>query len=507
MLLPNHIPTCSRDTQPDIPEQAAVDIQARNTSGTLNGQDARARAAASQNLPSQEMTEPVPLSRQELPAGSQLLYGQYEIEAALSAGGFGMTYLARDSLERRVVIKECFPAGLCQRDPLHNCVPLAGYEGTFRGLLRSFLREARLLARPDHANIVAVHQVFRENGTGYIAMEHVDGADLETLRSSLPKESADGPNDTSNTGAFRGLSGDMLMSIAHQVLMALETLHGMGILHRDVSPDNLLMDEKAHITLIDFGAAAHIGRLEEMVAYAPIAVKDGYSPPELYNNGAAQGPQSDLYALGATLYFLVTGDVPCAADLRQAASESGRADPLIPLESGPWPYDLSFLAMIDRALRLDPADRFQSAGDWRASLSPNLCPDPRPELRTGPLPSVPPEPPNAPATATDPEPLGADLQDRISQLVAQTNHRLEPHLPRALRPAPRVVEPETPTERQLVDLFGEPIHDIDAWFREQERAGPLAFLASHPSDQAPPTVPEPPSFQTRVARLLNKRQR
>lgn len=440
-----------------------------------------------------------------LPGGTRLLQGQYQIENALSDGGFGLTYVARDSLDRPVVIKECFPQGICQRHLGLDCVPVAGQERMFRGLLRSFLREAQLLARPDHPNIVAVHQVFRENGTAYIAMEHKPGHDLQTALDQAPEQ----------------FTTETLYAIARQALSALEYLHGVSILHRDVAPDNLLWSPSGELTLIDFGAALLLGaeQSRQDSATSAVAVKDGYSAPELYPASSAPGSDQmasqaisqltpkeqnsiawscDLYSLGATLETLVTGEPPVPADVRMAAQAKGHADPRIRLRDQDWPQDRSLLAMIDTAMALAPQDRFACAGTWLSQL-------PAPSGQMCALTKAANQSPSLPPSAPSPAALDLDLQARIACLVAETNERLEPHLPRALRPAPP--QPTAPSQpRVLVDIFGEPIADLDAWFRAQERAAKRNRSAPPPQEM-PQEMPQAPSFQKRLDRLKDSSRR
>lgn len=420
-----------------------------------------------------------------LPVGHKLLQGQYQIEAGLSEGGFGRTYLARDSLDRRVVIKECLPEGTCSRAPSGACLPNTGCEKIFRGLLRSFLREAKLLARAGHSGadqseaghsgIVRVHQVFRENNTAYIAMDHVPGHDLHTVR--IAKGMC--------------LGSAELIEIARQALDTLRVLHGLGILHRDIAPDNLLWDSPAagvagatlgRLTLIDFGAA-HV--LDEDQTKAPVTVKDGFSAPELYDPAAPHSPAVDLYSLGATLELLITGEAPPSAEQRLSACAAGLTDPRRDLAAGPWPLARSVLESIDTALALSPTARFPSAQAWLAVLPAGVD-----RL------SVPATPADAAAkVASD---TSEPLQRRIAALVAETNTGLTPLLPRAL--LPKVPPPPPPrAPRPLVDMFGDPIDDLERWLLEQDRR-PKRKKAVAPQ----PDLPQPPSFQQRLNRLKER---
>ncbi len=386
------------------------------------------------------------VEQQELPTGHSLLQGQYQIEKQLIAGGFGVTYLARDSLDRQVVLKECFPAGFCHRDGTNVSAHTPRQSKSFRNILRHFLREAQWLARAQHQNIVAVHQVFKENNTAYIAMEFIDGCDLYELRLEQPSR----------------VSPSLLNTITWQALQALGAVHALGILHRDVSPDNFLISPSDKLTLIDFGAACGEDPTEDTALSALLAVKDGYSAHELYQPNTPQRPTSDIYALGATLYFLVTAEAPPNSVIRLKAVTAGEPDPYALLVDGDWPYDRTFLATIDKALSILPGARYQSADEWFAVL-PDVpldfpCAHSSSQSSEAPLPSE--------TVAAEPDDA---LMYSIADLVSQTNKALRgtPAIQRRHR-APKQEETLDVPE-QLVDIFGNPVSDIDSWLDEQDR--------------------------------------
>lgn len=380
---------------------------------------------------------PEACDQDELPCGARLLQGQYQIEQALIAGGFGITYLARDSLDRRVVVKECFPGEICERVAGQVRPRGPAQLRTYKAVLRSFLREAHLLARSQHPNIVPVHQVFRENGTAYIAMDFIDGLDLLTLRETAPAR----------------ITPQMIDSCLRQSLAALDFLHGQGILHRDISPDNLIWTSEDRLMLIDFGAACPILPDDARSADEPMAVKDGYSPHELYDRSNAARAASDLYALAATMVFLRRGEPPVTGPERLSAVTHGAADPMEALlaeaaaESPLW-------HTMARALSILPKDRFATAQDWLAAL---------PEARALVA--------KTPAPAEAPSDLQPQLLSRIASLVAETNGNLTAGLPKVLQPEP-VIDPEAEARNKPkpVDLFGQPISDLQAWLSEQDSA-------------------------------------
>src|SRR6056297_2782327 len=284
----------------------------------------------------------------ELKPGTKLMHGQYTIENFLNAGGFGITYLARDSLDRKVVIKECFPGAFCRRSRYIVQARSRAHQNELKSIVRLFVQEARSLAKLDHPNIVGVHQVFEDNETAYMALDFVEGRDL--------LDTIEDPN--------HGLTPAQIKIILKEVLGAVGFIHDQGILHRDISPDNILINKEFHPVLIDFGAAREEATKQSRVLSALRVVKDGYSPQEFYIAGSDQSPSSDLYALAASFYHLVTGDVPPNSQARLAAIASGEADPYVPM-IGRFPdYDDDFLAAMDKALAVLPKDRVQSAKDW-----------------------------------------------------------------------------------------------------------------------------------------------
>lgn len=385
----------------------------------------------------------------ELPSGGTLLYGQYTIERHLIDGGFGMTYLARDSLERRVVIKECFPSTICRRINGEVRPRKPAYQEQYQSVIRNFLREALRLAKFEHPNIVKVHQVFQENNTAYFAMDYVDGMDLLTMMDMDPGR----------------LTDELLETLLCETLNALDHVHSYGMLHRDISPDNLLLDADNKLTLIDFGAAREDARRQTRVLSAVLSVKDGYSPHEFYYSDTQQEPSSDLYSVGATFYHVITGRAPLDCQKRMLALSSNEPDPYKPLIDGNWGFSAAFLGAIDKALSVSQKDRFQSVEEWLNAL----------ETGTVDTPEVPAEANyvaeieldlNAPERELEP-----DLVQAISSLVEDTNSRLETAKPSKSETVaePSETEPAEQEPARLVDLFGCPIDDVDAWLAEQDR--------------------------------------
>lgn len=284
----------------------------------------------------------------ELPPGTELLHGQYTIRRYLNVGGFGLTYLAHDSLDRTVVLKECYPGSLCTRTNNIVHARSRSHQAEFKAVVKMFVQEARRLAKLNHPNIVGVHQVFEDNETAYMSLDYVEGLDLLDI--------VERDRDM--------LSPAQVQNILSKVLDAVAFIHDKDILHRDISPDNIILDRTGSPVLIDFGAARERATRASRVLSALQVVKDGYSPQEFYVAGSTQGPPGDLYALGATFYHVITGDPPPNAQVRLAALAANNLDPYKHLAGRTPGYDDHFLAAIDKALNVFPADRFQSAREW-----------------------------------------------------------------------------------------------------------------------------------------------
>ena len=227
-----------------------------------------------------------------LPTDTILQSGKFRIDQQIGAGGFGITYLAEDTgLERSVVIKECFADGYCRRRGSQVVVDADNFADSFRQIVGMFIREARSIAMLRHPNIVRVHQVFEENGTAYMVLDLIEGRDLADIIELGDKE----------------LNPDQIHGLLVKLLDAVALVHDNGLLHRDISPDNVLLDKWGGPILIDFGAVREYSTKGKTGSASMLVVKDGYSPHEFYSSGATQSASSDLYALGATMYHLISG--------------------------------------------------------------------------------------------------------------------------------------------------------------------------------------------------------
>ena len=322
----------------------------------------------------------------ELPPGSRLLFGQFTIESFLNSGGFGIVYLARDSLDRRVVIKECFPSTFCRRVGTTVGARSRQQQDSFQSAVRSFLEEAVTLSKLDHPNIIKVHHVFEDNETAYMAMDYIEGPDLlQTVE-----------------GSARPLTPKEIVAHLTTMLDALDHVHAQGLLHRDISPDNILLDKSTgQPVLIDFGASRKDVTRKSRAVSGLRVVKDGYSPQEFYVHGSKQAPCSDLYALAASFYHLITGETPKTSQERLSSIAGREGDPLRPLAGRFRAYPYEFLQAIDKAMESFPRDRLQSVAEWRAVLSGGVAPQLIARVRSQPNGAVPVAPaPVRPAPVT-----------------------------------------------------------------------------------------------------------
>ena len=272
--------------------------------------------------------------------------GELEIERVLGAGGFGVTYLARDlSLDAWRAVKEYLPRdwGTRQRDGTIGPRTGADAEDYEWGLTR-FLEEARILARFDHPNLVRVYRVFEAAGTAYMVTEYVEG---ETLAAGL-KES--GP-----------WAEPQVRELLDALTEGLSAVHGAGLLHRDIKPGNVMVRPDGTAVLIDFGAARQaMGRQSRSVT---AVLTPGYAPIEQYSGRGNQGPWTDIYSLGALAYEALSRQTP------EDATERVIEDRLRPTgDAAPQRVTSGLAAAIDTALAVDGRDRPQSLDAWRALL-------------------------------------------------------------------------------------------------------------------------------------------
>lgn len=235
----------------------------------------------------------------ELHANTSLHNSRYAIQKTLGQGGFGITYLAYDNVNRKqVAIKEFFMKELCNRNGKnhHMSVPSTGSRQLVDKFRAKFLKEANTIANLSHPNIIKIYDIFEENATAYYAMEYISGGSLADLLEKEPEK--------------RFCEVDALHYL-RQVAGALNYIHMLGINHLDIKPDNILNDN-GRAVLIDFGVAKRYDNDGHQTSTTPVGLSHGYAPLEQYKSGgvAEFSPATDIYSLGATLYKLITGQTP-----------------------------------------------------------------------------------------------------------------------------------------------------------------------------------------------------
>ena len=276
------------------------------------------------------------------------LIGHYTIEGVLGQGGFGITYLGIDELhEKKVAIKEFFPQGIVTRNIEYQdtvTVTFVGEKDNYEKGKERFLKEARTMAKfSKDEGIVKALDFFEINNTAYIVMEYLEGI---TLKQYLRENQRIAPED--------------LIELLVPLIESLDEIHSQGMIHRDISPDNIMVLPDGRIKLMDFGAARDYTEFGEKSL--SIVLKPGYAPPEQYQTHGIQGPWTDIYALCATMYKCITGENPPDAiervmdDSLKKISEFGIAIP--PQEE----------AAIIKGMSVSAKDRYQDIKDFCEDL-------------------------------------------------------------------------------------------------------------------------------------------
>jgi serine/threonine protein kinase len=267
-----------------------------------------------------------------LKAGTKL--GAYTVERVLGRGGFGITYLMRDS---SAAVKEFYPDGLVTRNSTGQVIPKPGHETEFRGLLERFAREARMLWKLEHPSATKYLGFWQENGTAYLAMEYLEG---ETLESRIARG-----QKLSEPEARRAML---------EILDLLEVVHAQGVLHRDIKPANIVLTAQ-RAELIDFGSVTSFNRK----GVTTRLLTPDYAPLEFYGSDVQLSPASDLYSLCATFYEAVTLTKPPSAIERMNGSSLTPVRQLEPI------FDSQFAAALEKGLSVPVHERHASAKAFR----------------------------------------------------------------------------------------------------------------------------------------------
>lgn len=281
-----------------------------------------------------------------LPHGT-VLNGRYITGRVLGQGGFGVTYIANDwKRKQRVAIKEYLPDTMATRTDGRSVSAYSGERGdSFAYGKECFLKEAQTLAEfIGNPNIVRVHSYFEENGTAYFAMDYVEGISFQEY---IKKQGGKIPWQEAE-------------KILLPIMEALEAVHEKGIIHRDVTPDNIFITKDGTVKLLDFGAARY--SLGDRSRSLDIVLKHGFAPKEQYTRHGRQGPYTDVYTVAASFYYAVTGRRP--PDSIDRLEE----DDLVPPSSLGIAIPADVENAILKGMGVQPADRYQGMAEFREAL-------------------------------------------------------------------------------------------------------------------------------------------
>jgi len=294
-----------------------------------------------------------------------ILNNKYIIGKVIGHGGFGITYLAFEKeiiniqgfekdLLKKVAIKEYFPSALASRDSTdHTIYPLRGnQEDFFKEGLNFFFEEARHVAQfSDHPNIVNIYDFFEENGTGYMVMEYIEGENLKLLVDNLVKNN-------------ERMSYEEAKDLLIPVLSALKYIHSNNLYHRDISPHNIIVRRDKTPVLIDFGAARYV--IGEQSRSLDVVLKPGFSPFESFTSKGKIGPWTDVYGIGATFYYMLTGIVPPQATDRLYKDELKQPSNIKNLKKE---INQNINNAILQSLSVKMDDRYKTVDEFEGGLS------------------------------------------------------------------------------------------------------------------------------------------
>ncbi|MDY5946458.1 MAG: serine/threonine-protein kinase [Prevotella sp.] len=336
----------------------------------------------------------------ELKTGFALQNGKYRIERVLGQGGFGITYLAvQVNLNRKVAIKEFFMKELCNRDATtsHVSVPSTGSATTVERFRSKFVKEAQTIAGLDNPHIIRIHDIFNENGTAYYVMDYLGNGSLSD------RVKSGGPMDAQTATTY-----------IRQIGEALTYLHARSINHLDIKPSNILINASGEAIVIDFGLSKRYDESGTQTSSTPVGISHGYAPLEQYQPGGVStfSPTADIYALGATLFYLLTATAPPNATtllydgFPTATLTSHNVAPTIAI-------------IVEKAMQPLPKDRYASVAEMTSALDKAL------------------------STKTDEATVTANTDPCEATIIGATPTVASPK-PTATSPKPTATSPKTP---------------------------------------------------------------